>query len=548
MRKFHGHQRRVKSVAISQDGQYAASGSGWPSGDRTVRVWEMDSGKQKYSFNAGFNVMSVAFSPDGKSVAAAGFSNRFKTWDIDSGKPVLDATMNDVTRIEELRYSPDGSEIVLSKSRKPELVLLDASTGEETRRFQLQDYTLGYKFIPGQNTLVVGYGDGSIGLVDFTTGKERKRLQRPPLTFDVTDVHQVPPYCLDVSPDGTLVAAGYRGEYSAHIWDIETGQPLVDIVTAEQRPEQIAFTPDGNHVVLAGSVGVVSLIDVASGQVVGSTERIDSHGWAMTMMPDGQSVLVGGGPKISNSFSGLGGFFATPAGDFDLRLWKLGRANAEVLAEASQPVRPTLTIEQLSQLPDDDFKMVEIDLSGSSLLRDQDLATLSNLDQLERLDLSGSAITESGLKQLGKLPNLHSLSLARTPIQSLATNFGSLFPELKNLDLHATGLKKVDPDAVAGLKSLESIDLSMTSIGDEAVDAFADMENLRKVDLAATEVTDAAARTLSEMDSLERLNLAGTRIGEAESLVQGQWSSLQSLNVINTDVPKVAIERVLEAA
>ena len=46
IRKFEGHTGPVKSVAFSPDGRLAASGSGWPSGDQTVRIWDVKTGEQ----------------------------------------------------------------------------------------------------------------------------------------------------------------------------------------------------------------------------------------------------------------------------------------------------------------------------------------------------------------------------------------------------------------------------------------------------------------------------------------------------------------------
>jgi WD40 repeat protein len=41
VRRFTGHEGSVNSVAVTPDGKYVVSGSG----DKTVRVWELATGK-----------------------------------------------------------------------------------------------------------------------------------------------------------------------------------------------------------------------------------------------------------------------------------------------------------------------------------------------------------------------------------------------------------------------------------------------------------------------------------------------------------------------
>ena len=68
------HSSNVLSVAFSPDGQTLASGSGDPYGsssDNSIRLWDVKSGEQKALLSGhSYSVWSVAFSPDGETLAS----------------------------------------------------------------------------------------------------------------------------------------------------------------------------------------------------------------------------------------------------------------------------------------------------------------------------------------------------------------------------------------------------------------------------------------------------------------------------------------------
>jgi WD40 repeat protein len=101
-------------VAFAPKGRRVVSGGN----DRTVRVWEVASGKEVHSLKGHANaIIGVAFSPDGRKILSA--SSQYQTadqfirlWDGESGRELQSFGGSGTDSIRCLAFSPDGRSVL----------------------------------------------------------------------------------------------------------------------------------------------------------------------------------------------------------------------------------------------------------------------------------------------------------------------------------------------------------------------------------------------------------------------------------------------------
>lgn len=263
-------------LAFSRDGRLLAAG-GWGNHAQVFTVPDGKPVSPPLIHDVGSNdVRAVEFSPDGRRLVTASEDGNVRVWDVATGKPITPVLKHDDYQdVVAAAFSPDGK-WVLSGARDGTARLWDAETGKpvlEPIRHGVPVSAVA--FGPDRRMLVTGTENGVVRLWEIAEPRAPEGpSDAPPPAPTVTllaeaAAHQRWVTGLAVSDDGrTLRTWGLDGLLG--VWRIDGLRPAPPLLTVPDAPANgvtdLAASPDGRHVATGCTSGRGYLWDAATGK------------------------------------------------------------------------------------------------------------------------------------------------------------------------------------------------------------------------------------------------------------------------------------------
>ena len=250
-------------------------------GSASFNLREVSIGRHSATLRHTQYVHSVAFSPNGTTLASGLEDGTVKLWDVVTRRNI--ATLEGYTgSVYSVAFSPDGT-ILASGAYDRTIKLWDVATRRNIATLSGHTNAVNsVAFSSDKATLASGALDQTVKLWDIVT-------QRNIATFEG---HTGAVYSVAFSPDGTMLASGAY-DRTVKLWDVATRRNIATLSGHTDAVNAVAFSPDSTMLASGSWDGTIALWDIAT-QTNSTTLEGHTRGVTSVAFSPNRPVLASG--------------------------------------------------------------------------------------------------------------------------------------------------------------------------------------------------------------------------------------------------------------
>ncbi|MCG5061342.1 MAG: protein kinase [Limnoraphis sp. WC205] len=232
LQNFAGDLSQITSVDFSPDGGEIAAGSFY----WRVLEWSLETAELFLPLEHQGTVWSVAFSPDEQTIASASGDRTVRVWDRQTGAIVYNF-IDHADIVYSVVFSPDGKKLI-SGSKDKTVKIMDLTTGIVQNSLEGHTDEVRTVAITSDGQIIVSGGyDDTVRIWDANTGQLLKTL-----TGHTGDILAVA-----ISPDGKIIASASK-DRTLKIWNLATGELLNTLSGHTDEVYTVTFSPDSKMI------------------------------------------------------------------------------------------------------------------------------------------------------------------------------------------------------------------------------------------------------------------------------------------------------------
>lgn len=262
-----GRSQRIESLAFSPDGKTLAAVGGNSCKFGELQLWNVAERKQEKSVEIGFDVLyGVSFSPDGTMVAFGGAEKSVYVYKVPDASQVLKFD-NHSDWVFGTTFSKD-SKILVTTSRDRAIKSIEIATGNFIDDINYQVYNGGYFAVvrnPKTDDVAVAGEEGLIRYYSIYKQKARTMNREDYNLLRTFANRQGPDYALAFNPEGTLIAEGGQTP-EVRIFNVADGKLVNTLKLTNGSVHALAWSPKGTQLAVTGFDGTVRLFSMPGGE------------------------------------------------------------------------------------------------------------------------------------------------------------------------------------------------------------------------------------------------------------------------------------------